>query len=195
MKRLFVVLLIAIFAVGTAGLAVASEKKKLPPLRAGEKEVHKEFASLIPADKKIDVFKLHEVWKKAMADPNYRKNVYLIDVRSHEEFYAFHIRGTDHIHAGHMYTIPKKIKNADAEIYVWCRTSRRAQYVAGFLYKYGYKNVHCVVGKGDNKGGVVGWAQAGFPFVNQFAGEFKITKYSKYTMEEGEYIVREFHPY
>lgn len=44
-------------------------------------------------------------------------------------------------------------------------------------------------------GGVVGWAQAGFPFVNQFAGEFTIHKYATQTTEEGEYHIRLFHPY
>ena len=195
MKRLFVLSIAVVFVLGTAGLALSGDN----PLRATEKGVNKDFAKMIPADKLIDVFKLHAVWEKAMADPNYRKKIYMFDIRTHPEFYAFHIRGTDHIHAGHMYTIPKKVKDPNAEIYIWCRTEHRAKYVAGFLYKYGYKNVYCVVGvEKDGKkypGGVVGWAMAGFPFVNQFAGEFKIMKYSKATMEKGEYNIREFHPY
>jgi rhodanese-related sulfurtransferase len=195
MKRFFVLTLALVFCLSVAGMAMAADN----PLRAKEKEVHKSFTQLIPKDKVVDVFKLHEVWEKAMADPAYRKKVYLIDVRTHAEFYAFHIRGTDHIHAGHMYSIPKKIKDPNAEIYIWCRTQHRAGYVVGFLYKYGFKNVYYVskVEK-DGKvypGGVVGWAMAGFPFVNQFAGEFKIMKYSKSTTEKGEYNVREFHPY
>ena len=47
---------------------------------------------------------------------------YLIDTRTHPEFYAFHIPYTDHIHAGHMYTIPKEIKDKNAKIVLWCRT-------------------------------------------------------------------------
>jgi len=182
-----------LFCVG----AVASASDN--PLNDQEKAYHKEFSSIIPADKIIDIFKLHEIWTKAMADPEYRKKIYLLDVRSHPEFYDFHIRGTDHIHAGHMYTIPKQIPDPNAEIYVFCRTSHRTKYVTAFLYRYGYKNVYCVsdtVKDGKKyEGGVVGWAMAGYPFVSQFAGEFVITTYSKQTVEKGEYNVREFHPY
>ena len=59
--------------------------------------------------------------------------------RTHPEFYAFHIE-TDHIHAGHIYTIPEKDQGPK------CRDRRlvshvhRAKYVAGLL-EYGYKNV------------------------------------------------------
>ncbi len=196
MKRFFVIALAVLFVVGMAGLAAAGNN----PLKAAEKGVHKSFINEIPADHMVDVFKLHKVWQKAMADPAYRKKVYLIDVRTHPEFYAFHIEGTDHIHAGHMYTIPKKIKDPNAEIYIFCRTSHRAKYVAGFLYKYGYKNVYCVAGTTKNgkkyKGGVVGWAQAGFPFVNQFTGVFTIQEYRKHPSKaEKSFRVREFHPY
>jgi len=58
------------------------------------------------------------------------------------------------------------------------------------LYKYGYKNVYVV------NGGVVGWAKAGYEFVNQFTGKFKITEYyQNFGMKEDAYRVREFHPY
>jgi rhodanese-related sulfurtransferase len=195
MKKLFVLMIALTFIAGTAGLALSAENA----LRAQEAEINKSFASLIPADHRIDVFKLHEVWKKAMADPAYRKQIYLIDVRTDPEFYAFHIQGSDHFQAGHMYVITHHIADPNAEIYIWCRTEHRAKYVSGFLYKYGYKNVYCVehtTKNGKNYyGGVVGWAQAGFPFVNQFAGEFTIHKYSQQTTEQGEYRIRLFHPY
>ncbi len=169
------------------------------PLLAGEKAVHQELINAIPKDRIIDIFKLHEVWQKAMADPAYRKKIYLLDVRTHPEFYAFHIRGSDHVSMTHVYALPKKIKDPNSEIYVFCRTGHRATYVAGLLYKYGYKNVYCVTSTVKNGvkyyGGVVGWAQAGFPFVNQFCGEFKITKYHKLLNETGEYRLRMFHPY
>jgi 3-mercaptopyruvate sulfurtransferase SseA len=62
--------------------------------------------------------------------------------------------------------------------------------VAGFLYKYGYKNVSVF------DGGVVAWAKAGNPFVNQFTGKFKITEYRKSpSKEEMSYRIRVFHPY
>jgi 3-mercaptopyruvate sulfurtransferase SseA len=62
--------------------------------------------------------------------------------------------------------------------------------VAGFLYKYGYKNVWVY------DGGVVAWAKAGHPFVNEFTGTFKITDYQKSPSKtENSYRIREFHPY
>lgn len=170
------------------------------PLVAAEHALHKDFVKAIPKDHQIDVYKLHEVWKKAMADPAYRAKIYMIDVRTDSEWDAFHIEGTDHVQAGHVYLIPKKIQDPNAEIYVFCRTSHRSKYVGGFLYKYGYKNVW-VVGPSNqngvkNKGGVVGWAQAGFPFVNQFTGSFKILRYRQHPSKaETNYRLRMWHPY
>jgi len=183
MKKLFFGVLALMFLAGAAGLAFAGDN----PLAAEEKRINKSFADLIPADKIIGVDQFFKVYQDVMAG---KKKAYLIDVRSHPEFYAFHIEGTDHIHAGHMYTIPKKITDPNAEIYIWCRTSHRAKYVAGFLYKYGYKNVWLY------NEGVVGWAKAGHPFVNEFAGKFTINEYRQSpSKEETSFRVREFHPY
>jgi len=183
MKRIAVVAVALTFLLGSAGLVGAGDN----PLKAQEKKVVQSFVDEIPKDHIIGVEKFYEAYKAVMDG---KKEAYLIDVRPHPEFYAFHIEGTDHIHAGHMYTIPKKITDPTAEIYVWCRTSHRGKYVAGFLYKYGYKNVYLY----DK--GVVGWAAAGHPFVNQFTGKFKITEYRKYPSEaEKSFRIREFHPY
>jgi rhodanese-related sulfurtransferase len=186
MKRLFAIPLVLFFGALGTGLAMAADN----PLVDGEKAVHKTFADAIPADRIINTDQFYKVWQDVMEG---KKKAYLIDVRTHPEFYAFHIEGTDHIHSGHVYTIPKKITDPNAEIYIWCRTSHRAKYVAGFLYKYGYKNVWMW------DGGVVDWAKAGHPFVNQFAGRIKITEYYQNfdEMKDGKPIwrIREFHPY
>jgi rhodanese-related sulfurtransferase len=187
MRKLVLILVCSFVAFSLTGIAFAADN----PLKANEKKVwQEEFVSQIPKDKLINVDQFYKVWEKAMKDKAYRDSIYLIDVRSHPEFYAFHIQGTDHIHAGHMYTIPKLIPDPNAEIYIWCRTAHRAQYVGGFLYKYGYKNVYVY------KGGVVDWAKAGHEFVNQFTGKFKITEYYKQmTGDKDAYRIREFHPY
>jgi len=166
---------------------IVSAGKSDNPLLDREKEIHKSFVDAIPVNKFIDVNQFKKVYDEVMSG---NKTAYLIDVRSHAEFYAFHIEGTDHIHAGHMYTIPKKIKDPNAEIYIFCRTSHRAKYVTGFLYKYGYKNVYCY------KEGIVGWAKAKYPFVNQFTGKFNIIEYRKTPSKaEKSFRIREFHPY
>jgi rhodanese-related sulfurtransferase len=183
MRKSFVFVLALVFILGTVGLAFAADN----PLKAKEKAVNKEFASHVPKDHIIGVEQFHKIYQEVMAG---KRKAYLIDVRTHPEFYAFHIEGTDHVHSGHVYTIPKKIKDPNAEIYIWCRTSKRAKYVAGFLYKYGYKNVWLY------NEGVVGWAKAGHPFVNQFTGTFKILEYRKKPSDaEKSFRIREFHPY
>ena len=182
MKRFFVLTLALIFALGIIGHAIAGDN----PLKDQEEKVLKGFINLIPAEKIIGVDKFYQVYSDIMTG---KKKAYLIDVRSHPEFYAFHIEGTDHIPASYMYTIPKKIKDPNAEIYIFCLKSHRAKYAAGFLYKYGYKNVWLY------KDGVIGWAKAGHPFVNQFTGKFKIIEYRKYPSEkEKSFRIRTFHP-
>ena len=118
-KRILITLGIILF-LSTATLAFSGDN----PLKSEEKRVNASFAALIPPDKIIGVDKFYQVYQDVMAG---KKKAYLIDVRTHPEFYAFHIEGTDHIHSGHVYTIPKKIKDPNAEIYVWCRTSKRGK--------------------------------------------------------------------
>ncbi|HMK66096.1 MAG TPA: rhodanese-like domain-containing protein [Thermodesulfobacteriota bacterium] len=181
MRKLLVLLSLVVIFLSLGGVCLAQD-----PV-AGEKKVWtEEFNKFIPRDKIIGVEQFKKVWEEVLAG---KRKAYLLDVRSHPEFYAFHIEGSDHIHAGHVYTIPKRIPDPNTEIYVFCRTNHRANYVTGFLYKYGYKNVYMF------DGGVVGWAKAGLPFVNQFVGRFQITEYSQEFKEDGKYRVREFHPY
>ena len=183
MKKLLLGVLALMFIAGVAGFAFAGDN----PLAEGQNNFHKSITALIPADKIIGVDQFYKVYQDVIAG---KKKAYLIDVRTIPEFYAFHIEGTDNVPAGLFYTIPKKITDPNAEIYIWCRTSHRAKYVAGFLYKFGYKNVWMY------DGGAVGWAKAGHPFVNQFTGKFVITEYRKSpSKEENSYRIREFHPY
>lgn len=173
MKKILTLVLALALVFCFTGLAAAGNN----PLRKAEKAVHAEFTKLVPKNKIKTIDDLHKKWLEVLAG---KSKAILLDVRTHPEFDAFHIEGSSHIHAGHMYTIPKKIPNANQEIWVYCRTQHRAGYVAGFLYKYGYKNVYWVTkSKDGTNGGVVGWAQRGYPFVNYFYGQMKITQYMK----------------
>lgn len=184
MKRILALVFAIGFVFCVTGFVMAEDN----PLEAGEKAVHEEFKKQIPADKWISNDDFAKVHAEVLAG---KRNAYMLDIRSHPEFYAGHIPGVDHIHAGHMYTIPKNIKDPNAEIYVICRTTHRSPYVAGFLYKYGYKNVYVV------KDGVVGWMKAGRELCNQFMGKFKVTEYHKDFSgpDKDPFKVREFHPY
>jgi rhodanese-related sulfurtransferase len=189
MKRLFVFALALAFAVGMAGFALAGGDN---PLVAKEKEVYKKACSAVPKDHQIKLAQFKELYDKVMAG---KEKAYLVDVRTHPEFYAFHIPYTNHIHAGHMYTFPKKIKDKNAKIVVWCRTHKRQCYVAEKLVQYGYTNVWTFTD------GIVGWLKAGYPVCNEFAGIFKITEYHKRFSEMDKktgkpmWQIREFHPY
>ena len=178
MKKMFVFIIGFLFFLGFSGLSPAEDN----PLRANEKRFNQEIADLVPKDKIINVEQFHKIRQEVSAGT---RKAYLIDVRSDTEFAAFHIEGTDHVQAGLWYTIPKKIKDPNTEIYVWCRSNHRARYVAGFLYKIGFKNVWLY------NEGVIGWIKAGYPFVNACTGEFKIYHYRKHPSEtEKSYRIR-----
>lgn len=190
MKRVLTIMMALALVVSFAAVAMAGDN----PLKAGEKKVHAEFTAMIPKAKLKTVDDLYKKWQEVIAG---KSAAYILDVRTHPEFNAFHIEGSSHIHAGHMYTIPKKIKDPNAEIWVFCRTQKRAGYVAGFLYKYGYKNVFYVVkAKDGTSGGIVGWVKRGYPIVNYFFGyaDGKGIHYSKPALKErkGKSYYREF---
>ena len=189
MKKLIVFFLAAGFVLAAVNLTFADDSKML---QANEKKVWAKACSAVPADHQLNLQQFKKLYDEVMAG---KKKAYLIDVRTHPEFYAFHIPYTDHIHSGHMYTFPKKIKDKNAMIVVWCRTHKRQCYVAERLIQYGYTNVWVYTE------GIVGWIKAGYPVCNQFAGIFKITHYYKEFREVDKktgkplYRIREFHPY
>jgi rhodanese-related sulfurtransferase len=189
MKRLFVLILALVFSLGSV-CAFAEDDSKM--LKDNEKKVWEKACSVIPPERQLSAEQFKTLYDDVIAG---KKNAYLIDTRTHPEFYAFHIPYTDHIHSGHMYTIPGKIKDKNAMIVVWCRTHKRQCYVAEKLVEYGYTNVWSL------KDGIVGWIKAGYPVCNEFAGIFTINEYHKHFTEtdketgKPKWQIREFHPY
>ena len=189
MKKFSILALALIFATGVSGLAFADDSKML---QANEKKMWERAKSAVPPERQLNVAQFKKLYDDVIAG---KEKAYLVDVRSHPEFYAFHIPYTDHIHSGHMYTFPKKIKDKNAKIVVWCRTKKRQAYVSEKLVEYGYTNVWTY------KEGIVGWIKAGYPVCNKFVGLFKVMEYHKEFKEIDKktkkplYRVREFHPY
>lgn len=160
-------------------------------LVANEKKVFSEFKREVGPENILTAEQFKPIVDEINAG---KRDAYILDLRMPTEFYTFHIEGADNIHAGHMYTIPKKVKDPNAEIYIFCRTSHRAYYIAHFMKEYGYTNVK-IMG-----GGMVSWLKAGYPVVNQYMGRF-VAKYEDFKKDynknfvEKNYRVREFHPY
>lgn len=201
MKKVLIFAFVMVFTLTAAGCAVADRPDVAnglastddgTMLQANEKKAWEKATKTFPAERQLNVQQFKELYDKVRAG---QEDAYLVDLRTHPEFYAAHIAGTDHIHAGHMYTFPKKIKDKNAKIVVWCRTNKRGAYVGERLAQYGYTNVWWY------KDGIVGWIKAGHPLCNQFMGLFTVIEYHKYFTEIDKetqkplYRIREFHPY
>jgi len=91
----------------------------------------------------VSVDDLYKTWQDIQAG---KSTAVIIDVRSHEEFDAGHIKDSNNVDSGHAYQLPKKIAYENQEIWVFCRTEHRASYFVSMLYNYGYRNVYLVVG-------------------------------------------------
>ena len=189
MKKLMVLVIALGFIVGIPTFGMADDSKML---KANENKAWEKACSAVPPERQLDTAQFKKVYDDVVAG---KKKAYLIDTRTNPEFNAFHIPYTDHIHSGHMYTFPKKIKDKDAMIVLWCRTKKRQAYVSEKLVEYGYTNVWTL------KEGILGWIKAGYPVCNYFAGLFKITEYHKYFTETDKetqkplWRIREFYPY
>lgn len=140
------------------------------PLQDGEKAVMNELKAAIPKDKIKGIDDLHAKWKEVQEG---KSKAVIIDVRTEAEFDAGHILNSNNVDSGHAYTMPKKIEDANAEIWVFCRTQNRGTYFTGLLYKYGYKNVYLA------EGGIEAWAKKGYPLVTKYLGTVEAKEYQK----------------
>lgn len=138
--------------------------------KIGEKQMFTEMRKLIPADKIRTTDDLFHKWLEIQDG---KSSAVIIDLRTEAEFNNGHIRDSNNIDSGHAYTIPDKWPDPQTEMWVLCRTTHRATYFVGSLYKYGYTNVYLV----DT--GISGWAEKSLPLVNTYLGEIKVTKYHK----------------
>lgn len=91
---------------------------------------------------------------KALLDTN--KNIYLLDVRTPQEYSQGKLAGSVLIPLGEferrMREVPK-----NKTIVVYCAVGSRSKPVANFLAQQGYKDVY------NMSDGIVGWYRNGFP--------------------------------
>ncbi|MCD6224123.1 MAG: rhodanese-like domain-containing protein, partial [Deltaproteobacteria bacterium] len=93
MKKVFVLGLIIVFAVCVSGFAIADNANML---KANEKKAWVNACTVFPAEHRLNVHQFKELYDRVMAG---QEDAYLVDLRTHPEFYAAHIPGTEHIHA------------------------------------------------------------------------------------------------
>lgn len=167
-KKMMVCCAALICSVTLSGAAFASA------LEDGEKATMTEIKAAIPKDKIKTIDDLHAKWQEVQEG---KSKAVIIDVRTEAEFDAGHILNTSNVDSGNAYTMPKKIEDAETEIWVLCRTQHRGSYFAGLLYKYGYKNVYLA------EGGIEAWAKKGLPLVTKYLGTVEVKEYQKEVKE------------
>lgn len=174
-KSAVCVMIFVASVVFTSSVMAIDKKEKENPLLVAEKTMLNDFRSAIPEDKFKNVDDLYAKWLEVQQK---KSDAIILDIRTEAEFDAGHIIGSNNIDSGHAYGVPKKIKDPNAEIWVFCRTKHRASYFVGMLYKYGYNNVYLV------EGGIKSWAEQGYPLGNKYLGEIEVAQYHKKLKED-----------
>jgi len=157
--RIGLVLAIAMAFAVLQGPALAEEKAKEPidKIKANVKEMVKQAKGSI---KQISVADFKAVYDKQ------ETFFELIDVRMSDEYQAGHIPGAMNISRNVLeFVTPKKIKDPNVQIYVYCKSGGRGALATKRLSDMGYTNVVNITG------GFGGWVKAGNPARNQH-GEF-----------------------
>ena len=91
---------------------------------------------------------------------NNNEDFYLIDVRDHDEYLAGNIENSIHISRGWLeFKIQNHVHNQADKIVLYCGSGGRSAFAAQRLNQLGFKDVYSM------KGGIKGWAQAGFDII------------------------------
>ena len=97
---------------------------------------------------------------KEMVD---RGEVFILDVRTPEEYAAGHIKGSTLLAVQDIpeQELGEKLKDIpkDRKILVYCRTDRRSTQASQILVENGFSEVY------NMKGGIIGWMNAGYEVV------------------------------
>ena len=89
------------------------------------------------------------------------KKIYLIDVREPAEYEAGHLENAKNVPRGLVeFVVPRQIKDANAEIVVYCKSGARGALATQSLQSIGYKNVV------NLKGAFLAWVKEGNLYYN-----------------------------
>ncbi|MCW5198547.1 rhodanese-like domain-containing protein [Desulfobulbus sp. F3] len=168
-KKVFLCCAVLVLNAGFSDTSFAS------PLEDGEKATLTELKAVIPQDK---IKTIDDLYAKSKEIQEGKSKSIIIDIRTEAEFDAGHIQDSNNIDSGHAYTMPKKVDDPNAEIWIVCRTKHRAAYFTALLYKYGYKNIYLA------EDGIEAWAKKGYPLVNKYMGKIEVKEYQKELKEK-----------
>ncbi len=116
----------------------------------------------------VDFIGNDELIKRIHANPK----LVLLDVRTHEEYQAGHMKGATWMERGIAeFRLARTLRDPNAEIVVYCALGNRSALVVKALKRMGYRNVRSHVGFNQ-------WLEAGHPFSNML-GEAKLVKLRK----------------
>ncbi len=97
---------------------------------------------------------MSDLYRKA---PQLGGDEVILDVRTPDEFSAGHVKGSVNIPHDQLGAHLEKLKKYK-QIFIHCRSGKRAQAAADTLLKAGFNNLICVTGSGMDD-----WIAAGFP--------------------------------
>ena len=150
--------LAALFVPGLA-LAHGSEDPARGPR---EQPVVEGFRAAIPKERSHSVTELHAKWLAIRAG---KSAAVILDARTEEEWDLGHIEGAERVDFDHAHTVAARWPDANTELWVHCRLSKRSIYLAALLQEFGYRNVHVV------SGGFAAWKMQGYPAVTKAFGQ------------------------
>ena len=152
-QRMKLELLIWITAIGLLIALPQAFAGNTPAGITPKKEISKAAKAAVP----------HITAEQLQAKIDGEEKFYLIDVRTMPEYQAGHIDGSMWIPRGWVeFKTAEIIKDANAEIIVYCKSGSRGSLSAKALLDMGYKNVK------DLDGGIIGWVKKEYPLYSIF---------------------------
>lgn len=88
--------------------------------------------------------------KEAAGELAKDKSIYLLDVRTKEEYAGGHIPGSVNVPLNEIQKVEKLVPEKDARVFVYCQGGGRSRQAGSVMAKMGYTNV-------TNIGGIVQW--------------------------------------